>query len=110
MPEDYVDQIQDNKLRLRFASSKVAEYLRDHDDASLVEEHDANDWVIKFTDQEELGVLIQALDELGVAFVGGPAGWPPAEVVADIRERGFFTGSYKEILWKSPGNWFIRDR
>jgi hypothetical protein len=47
--------------------------------------------------------LLHLLRNNHIAFAVGGAGWPPAEVVAELRERGSFTGPFQEIVFEERG-------
>jgi hypothetical protein len=55
-------------------------------------------------------VLLQALRDGGFAFAGGSHGWPPAEIFADMRERGLVHGDFEEIVFRQPGAAVLRRR
>lgn len=54
--------------------------------------------------------LLQTLRDQGVAFAGGAHGWTPAEVFADMRERGLLHGAFDEVVFNRPGAVTIRSR
>jgi hypothetical protein len=60
---------------------------------------------------EEEVKLLKMFNDLGFAFsIGGMGGWSPSELFEDYREKGLLSGTYKEIAWKGPDNWIIRER
>jgi len=66
--------------------------------------------VKKITQEEEVK-LLKMLNNLGFAFsVGGMGGWSPSELFEDYREKGLLSGKYKEIAWKGPDDWIIREK
>ena len=67
-------------------------------------------WIIDFSNDSELANKLHELNELGFLFVGGPAGWPPAEVFDDLREKKLVVDNFKEVRWRGPGDWFIIKR
>ena len=54
--------------------------------------------------------LMQALRDHDIAFAGGSHGWPPAEVFADLRERGLVHGDFDELVFGHAGTVTIRRR
>jgi hypothetical protein len=54
--------------------------------------------------------LLQLLRDNGVAFAGGAHGWPPAEVFADLRDRGLVHGEFEELVFNRPGSSTVRTR
>ena len=59
----------------------------------------SGDWSIGCSDKKQLASVMVGLRDLGICFVGGPAGWPPAAVFEELREHGLVDGQYKEIIW-----------
>jgi hypothetical protein len=53
--------------------------------------------------------LFAKLRDSGVAFAGGH-GWSPSAVFEELRDRGLIAGSFREIVWRKPGTWSIRER
>ena len=67
-------------------------------------------WKIFFSDKQELAQKLNELIKMGFLFAGGPHGWPPEEVVANLSEKKLLKGSFKEVRWRGPGDWFIIER
>ncbi len=67
-------------------------------------------WAIGYRDEHDLAAKLADLNRLGFLFVGEPAGWPPAAVFDYLREKKLLKGSFKEITWRGPGDWFIIER
>jgi hypothetical protein len=67
-------------------------------------------WVIPFGDDNDLAQKLQSLNNMGVLFVGEPSGWPPAAIFADLRARKMLEGTFKEITWSGPGQWFVHEK
>ena len=61
-----------------------------------------NRWQFRYSDESNLASIVSALRDLGFAFMGGPAGWPPAAVFEDLREKNLLRGSYLKIVWVGP--------
>ena len=68
-------------------------------------------WTFESQDGEaSLAEVFAVLRDLGIAFEGAPSGWPPAEIFADLRDRGFITGSYRDLTFRGPGAWEISEQ
>lgn len=67
-------------------------------------------WTIPYATERELGAILMALRDAGVAFVGSPHGWPPAAVFEEFRQRGLIAGVYQEVTWAGPGRPATRER
>jgi hypothetical protein len=65
---------------------------------------------ISVASETRLSELLEMLRDHDFAFVGAGSGWPPAEIVADLRDRGVFSGSFNEIVFMGPGRSKIRQR
>lgn len=70
----------------------------------------ADGWSVSYEGDEQLARRLVFLRNLGLPFSGAPHGWPPAEVFADLRERGLVSGSFLEITWARPGQHTSRER
>lgn len=57
-------------------------------------------WIIPYADRKQLASILMAAREAGFAFMGGESGWPPAAIVASLKEDNLFYGSYFEIVWQ----------
>lgn len=108
-PENYVSLIQDGQVRVKGVTPDIAHELK-----ALGGREKRLDrqtvWVLDAADNSRLGALLGTLRDLRVSFVGGPAGWPPAEVFDDLREKGFVKGEFQEIIWIGSDQWVIRTR
>ena len=63
----------------------------------------------RFSGDADLARVAVGLRDKGVAFAGG-MGWPPSEVVADLRAKGLLAGSIVEIVWLGPGKSLRREK
>jgi hypothetical protein len=59
---------------------------------------------LKMSSKQELAVVIQQLQKLGLPFGDEPAGWPPAAVFIQLREEGIVSGTVKTVSWVGPNN------
>ena len=57
------------------------------------------EWVLRYASEQELAAHFGRLRDFGLAFVGGPAGWPPAAIFRDLRDKKLLTGGFTEIVW-----------
>lgn len=57
----------------------------------------------EFTNDAELASVVARLIDEGFAFVDEPAGWPPAEVLRELNEKGILNRSFKAVTWTGPG-------
>jgi len=108
-PQNYVSLVLGEEIRVNHVTANVARWL----EAIGARECIVNGelvWVVKADDEQALGEMMGQLRDMGVLFAGGPAGWPPAEVFDYLREKGVIEGEFQEVLWRGPGNWFIRAR
>jgi len=67
-------------------------------------------WILDFDGDQQLASLSARLSSEGVLFAGGLAGWPPAAIFEDLRDKGLLQGSFKEVTWTGPGKWVVRER
>lgn len=108
-PENYVDLIQDSQIRienvtpsLRAELVRLGAYRQDSDIEVT--------WLLSFDTEVQLADLLSQLRDLGILFVGGPAGWPPAEIFRELREKGAIQGNFTEVIWYGPNRWHIHTR
>lgn len=57
--------------------------------------------------ESDLHVLVNQLIAMDAAFSAGH-GWSPAEMLGLLRDQGVFTGPYKVIAWRGPGDFETR--
>lgn len=67
-------------------------------------------WAIQYNGRAELLKRIEQLRTMEFVFVGSPGGWPPSEVVAELREQNLFSGAFREALHLGSGKWHIHLR
>lgn len=65
---------------------------------------------IPTTDLSLQQALLQLLRDHGIAFGGATSGWSPAEIFADLRQRGLVQGDFEEISFAGPGRSIVRRR
>ena len=57
---------------------------------------------IKYKSEKELADILSKIRDIGIPFIGGPAGWPPSSIFEHLREKGMIDGNYINITWKNP--------
>lgn len=108
-PDNYIDLILDTRVRVRNATTPVAQALaRAGGQQTLLD--GAMVWELRAASETELAALLEQLRDMGVLFVNEAAGWPPAAIFANLRERGLVHGSYQELTWRGPGRWQVFNR
>ena len=108
-PHNHVSSIQDNQIVIRQVTPAIASVLAAYEGHKSGSE-DEEAWTVSVADEQTLIKLLSDLQEAGVLFVGGPAGWPPAEVFDDLREQGVLHGAFQEVVWRGPDRWSVRER
>lgn len=108
-PTNCVSLISKDLISLENVSESVRDAIVAFD-ARISQLEGRTSWKIPFSNRLELAEKFKGLNQLGFLFAGGPHGWPPAEVFADLRDKKLITGNFKEVRWRGPGNWFIIDR
>lgn len=58
------------------------------------------------TDNELASILIDLIQK-GYAFTDEPAGWSPAAIVENLRDKGFIQQGFKSISWKGPNDYRV---
>jgi hypothetical protein len=58
---------------------------------------------IGFANDTELASVVHNLIDLGYAFVEGPTGWHPAEILKSPQERNLLQCEFTAIAWRAPG-------
>jgi hypothetical protein len=110
-PENYVSLILNNFMRLENISQNVVEAIKKIDaytDTDILDNKMV--WKVPFSSIIELAEKLKELNRLGFLFVGGADGWPPSEIFIDLREKNLLEGRFKEVTWRGPGDWVIRER
>ncbi|WP_115043109.1 MULTISPECIES: hypothetical protein [Xanthomonas] len=57
---------------------------------------------LSFKGSEELAEILSLLQSLQIPFADAPAGWPPAAVFAQLRDRGLVQGTITTVAWVAP--------
>jgi hypothetical protein len=70
---------------------------------------EADGWRIAYGNEDHLAEVLQRCRDVGLLFVGGPAGWPPAAVADLLREKGKMRGTIREIIWSRPDRTVVRE-
>jgi hypothetical protein len=101
MPTDHVKDIDESMILIEVASHEIQSSVQEMGAARA--RMLGHTWRIAYTDNNDLAAKLSKLRDLGLPFLGGPSGWPPAAVVAEFRDQGLMTGSYREIIWRGNG-------
>jgi hypothetical protein len=67
-------------------------------------------WLIECAGEDELVKTLLELNRLGFIFIGGHSGYPAADMFAFLLKRNKLSATFKEILSRGPGDWFIIER
>ena len=95
----YVASIQDSKIRVLECDKDLEDALSD-----LRTLRTRNgELVIRFSKRGDLPDILTRLRDRGVAFAGAPHGWPPAEVFAELRDKGLASGVFDEVVFLGEG-------
>lgn len=103
----FVSLVQDRDVKVRCRDRKLRRTLRDLGGRRTLF---TNSWWISYSTEKELCIVLGKLRDVGIPFVGGPAGWPPAEVFCLLRDKGLLNGKFQEIVWRGPGQPVITTR
>lgn len=108
-PNNYVSLISKDQIHLENVSDNVVSSVKAIN-AKSDELEGRIIWKTAFFNKIEMVDRLKELNELGFLFAGGAHGWPPAEIVADLREKKLLKGNFKEVRWRGPGDWFVIER
>lgn len=106
--EDYVKDIGDRSVLIIARKETNLTAIGELGGASSVSETDA--WRIEYDNEDQLATILQRLRDVGMAFLGGHAGWPPAGVADLLREKGKMHGVIREITWVDPEHQMVVER
>jgi hypothetical protein len=95
----HVTAIQGGVVRVENADAEIESKLSDF---ALRRDH-ADGFVIPYGSTTDLVQILTRLRDVGVAFMGSTHGWPPAEVFADLRDKGLISGLFDEVVFTRPG-------
>jgi hypothetical protein len=105
---NFVEWIGDEKVRVCLVDGSGADtVLKLGGKFSLLSRAKAK---LHYRTDAELHRILQKLRDDGFAFVGGPAGWPPAAVFEDLRVKGKVSGDFLEIVWQDLETTSVRRR
>jgi hypothetical protein len=60
-------------------------------------------------DSRAMAVVLNALRDIGLPFLGAGPGWHPGAIFEDLRDHGLATGPYRKVEWYGPGEWVVRE-
>ena len=101
----YVSAVHQHELILRGLNEAPPQWLQKHQ----LQRTTGGDFRLPATGGAQV-ILLQALRDHGVAFAGGAHSWPPAEVFADLRDRGLVYGEFEEVVFLGADQPMIRKR
>ena len=104
--EDYVKDIGERSVLVIASKATNLDTIRDMGGTSSSSEKDA--WRIEYDNEDQLASILQRLRDVGMAFLGGTAGWPPAGVADLLRDKGKMHGVIREVTWAGPGRQIVR--
>lgn len=93
----YVETILDNEIRVVCRDAVASSKVRSLGGRRVILMPGV--WALKYSSEDDLAHDLSALRDAGVAMGSAPAGWPPAAVFEDLRQKGKITGKYMEIVW-----------
>lgn len=112
-PVNYIRHIQNGKVVIANVTvDLIADLTALEAEISLDPRNDfqqATMFVAPNTD-EELAKLLMRLRDLNLLFVDSPAGWPPAAVFQDLRDKGQVSGEIQVVTWHGKGQWMTFTR
>ena len=106
--EDYIKDIGERAVLVVAKEQANLEALRELGGTSTASE--ANGWRIAYDNEDQLAAILQRLRDIGMAFLGGNAGWPPAGVADLLREKGKMRGAIREIIWAGPDHQVVVEK
>ncbi|MCL1089993.1 hypothetical protein L2744_10340 [Shewanella profunda] len=62
---------------------------------------------VNYSCEQELATIISTLQKLDIPFSDQLAGWPPATVFDDLKDKGMVSGNIKRISWLNPKKYLI---
>ena len=60
---------------------------------------------LPYSSDEELVGIVIGLIEKGYAFTDEPAGWPPAAIVQNLKNKGLVQRPFTAITWSGPDDY-----
>jgi hypothetical protein len=103
----YISAILDDRILIRCLDGH-----RDHPDASFgafPSWAESGLWYVPIGPKENLPSMLEKYRDLGLAFLDGTAGWPPAAIFQNFRESGQIKGSFQQITFSGPGTYKIEN-
>jgi hypothetical protein len=95
----YVKHIQGVQIAIQDADDVCENLLSAFHPTRLSKE----ELTIDVPDPSDMPRVLTSLRDFGIAFAGGQHGWPPAEIFADMRDKGLVAGDFWEITFRGPG-------
>lgn len=108
-PENLVANIVGNEICLENMSNQMIDTVKGKGAFQTAYGTDLI-WLIQCADEEELIKTLQELNRLGFLFIGGPSGYPAADMFALLLAKKKLSVKFKEIRSRGPGDWYIIER
>ena len=102
-PKNLVISITGKKVHVENMSDQMIEIVK-RMGAFRMTAGDELVWLIECADENELIKALQELNRLGFLFIGGPSGYPAADMFVFLLERKKLSAKFKEIRWRGPGD------
>ncbi len=109
LPPDCITLILGDRITVKNASLGLIPFPRSLD-PDREPQTPGGTWVLTARDEAAVAHVLEQLRDGGAVFVGGDAGWPPAAIFHDLRDRGLAAGSFNEVVWKAKNEWTVRTR
>ena len=104
---DYVTAIDGSMIQLTIESQSLHNALKD---LGAKKKLFSKNWTLECHGPEERLKIINKLMSLELAFEGGSHGWPPSEILCELRDKGEISGNWIEITWRGPDDPVFRER
>lgn len=106
-PPTYITLIQEDTIFLKSLNKETKVKLKENN-ISLSTKY----LLAKVIDVEgDRNEILIKLNELGLVFsVDYKQGWAPADIMAELQEKGILKKPFKSIHWKGPKQWYLQER
>ena len=102
----YVTEISNVKIKLIVVDKSLVQSLKDIGARKLI--LDANAMEFKLNSEESKIRALKNLMKEEIYFVGGSSGWPPSEILKELRDKNVVEGKIKEVVWRGPDEMVTR--
>ncbi len=101
----YVFQASGNQVVVKVIDERTLVFLRTLGFVAAKE----SGYELAIKSEQEKANIFSQLRDFGFCFASGKE-WNPCEVFEYLRDKKLVSGSFKEISWKQPYSWKIRER